>query len=170
MGRAMSYAFTILNSPVGALKLVATDHGLAAVLWEDDDPKRVRLGEMSEVPRHPVLCQTRQQLDDYFAGRRMVFTVPLDMRGTTFQKAVWASLLCIPFGETRTYAQIAEDLDNPAAVRAVGAANGRNPVSIIAPCHRVLGSDGSLTGFAGGLQAKAWLLAHEGHARFATAI
>ncbi len=163
----MSYAFTTLNSPLGALKLVATERGLAAVLWENDDPKRVRLGDMSKASDHPVLRQAEQQLEDYFAGRLTIFTVPLDMRGTAFQKAVWASLLRIPFGETRTYAQIAEDLDNPMAVRAVGAANGRNPVSIIAPCHRVLGSDGSLTGFAGGLDAKAWLLAHEGHVRFA---
>jgi methylated-DNA-[protein]-cysteine S-methyltransferase len=120
------------------------------------------LGELVEDPRHPVLLKAEQQLSEYFAGKRQVFTVALDMKGTAFQKKVWAALLTIPFGETRTYADIARQLGNPKACRAVGAANGRNPVSIIAPCHRAIGSDGSLTGFAGGLDAKRYLLALEG--------
>jgi methylated-DNA-[protein]-cysteine S-methyltransferase len=100
-------------------------------------------------------------LREYFAGQRQVFSVPLDFGGTEFQNQVWQALLSIPFGETRTYTEIARQIGKPAAVRAVGAANGRNPISIIAPCHRVLGSTGNLTGFAGGLQAKAHLLALE---------
>jgi methylated-DNA-[protein]-cysteine S-methyltransferase len=161
----MAYVYKIIPSPVGRLKLVASDGGLAAILWEDDDPKRVRLGDLMEDPNHPVLRQVEQQLNEYFAGRRKVFTVALDMKGTAFQKKVWAALLTIPFGETRTYADIARQVGNPKACRAVGAANGRNPVSIIAPCHRAIGSDGSLTGFAGGLDAKRYLLTLEGKAK-----
>ena len=116
---------------------------------------------VAEVPDHPVLLEAEQQLREYFAGERREFTVPLDLGGTPFQNRVWRALLSIPFGETRTYTEIARQIGKPAAVRAVGAANGRNPISIIAPCHRVLGSTGNLTGFAGGLQAKAHLLALE---------
>ncbi len=105
-----------------------------------------------------MLRQAEQQLADYFAGTLRRFSVPLDFRGTDFQKSVWAALLTIPFGETRSYSQIACAIGRPRAVRAVGAANGRNPISIIAPCHRVVGADGSLTGFAGGLEAKRTLL------------
>src|SRR5262249_60006260 len=103
-----------------------------------------------------------RQLGEYFAGRRKVFDLELDFAGTAFQKSVWQALLTIPFGETRSYAEVARQIGNPAAVRAVGAANGRNPISIVAPCHRVIGSTGKLTGFAGGLDVKARLLAHEG--------
>jgi methylated-DNA-[protein]-cysteine S-methyltransferase len=109
-----------------------------------------------------VLLETEQQLNDYFAGTRKSFALKLDFNGTEFQKKVWAALLTIPFGETRSYGQIAKQIKKPKAVRAVGAANGRNPISIIAPCHRVIGSTGKLTGFAGGLEAKALLLALEG--------
>jgi methylated-DNA-[protein]-cysteine S-methyltransferase len=108
-----------------------------------------------------LLAETERQLGDYFAGRLQAFTVPLDFHGTEFQKAVWAALLTIPFGETRSYGEIARQIGRPSASRAVGAANGRNPISIIAPCHRVLGSNGALTGFAGGLAAKDYLLGHE---------
>ena len=157
----MTYAFKILPSPVGALTLVASDAGLAAVLWEDDDPLRVRLGAMIEDRTHPILIEAEAQLVDYFAGRRRAFDLPLDFTGTDFQKSVWAALLTIPFGETRSYADIARALGRPTAARAVGAANGRNPISIVAPCHRVIGASGALTGFAGGLEAKALLLALE---------
>jgi methylated-DNA-[protein]-cysteine S-methyltransferase len=160
----MAYVYKTITSPVGRLKLVASDSGLAAILWEHDDPKRVRLGDLMEDPSHPILRQAEQQLSEYFAGERQAFTVDLDMQGTAFQKKVWAALLMIPFGETRTYADIARQVGNPKACRAVGAANGRNPVSIIAPCHRAIGSDGSLTGFAGGLDAKRYLLTLEGKA------
>lgn len=157
----MTLAFRYLPSPVGRLTLVAGDAGLRAVLWENDNPRRVVLGDMREAPGHAVLDQAETELTDYFAGHRTAFDVPLDFRGTAFQVAVWQALTQIPFGETRSYGDIARQLGNPAAVHAVGAANGRNPVSIIAPCHRVIGASGKLTGFAGGLEAKAWLLHHE---------
>lgn len=158
----MAYACrTMSTSPVGALILVASDRGLAAILWESDDPKRVPISPLVEGGTHPVLVETEKQLADYFAGRRTQFTVPLDFHGTDFQKSVWNALLQIPFGETRSYADIARKIGRPSAVRAVGAANGRNPISIIAPCHRVIGSSGALTGFAGGLPAKQLLLALE---------
>jgi methylated-DNA-[protein]-cysteine S-methyltransferase len=107
---------------------------------------------------HPMLRRTEQQLNEYFEGRRTTFDLALDLVGTPFQKSVWSALLRIPFGETRTYGEIAAQLGNPKAVRAVGAANGRNPLSIITPCHRVIGAHGELTGFAGGLGAKEYLL------------
>ena len=154
----MSLAYKVIESPVGKLKLVASDEGLVAVLWENDNPRRVRLSELIENKQHPVLTETEKQLGEYFAGKRKTFSVSLDMRGTSFQKNVWEALLGIPFGETRSYGQLAKQLGNPQAVRAVGAANGRNPVSIIVPCHRVIGSSGKLTGFAGGLDTKAYLL------------
>jgi methylated-DNA-[protein]-cysteine S-methyltransferase len=157
----MIYVRKIIASPVGKLELVAGGEGLAAILWEKDDPKRVRLRERSEGEDHPVLLETERQLDEYFAGVRADFTVRLDLAGTQFQKAVWQALLTIPFGETRTYADIARQIGHPRAYRAMGAANGRNPVSIIVPCHRAIGSDGKLHGFAGGLEAKRYLLALE---------
>lgn len=153
-----------IASPIGVLTLIASDDGLVAVLWPDDAPGRVRLGPLADTPDHPVLIQTERELEDYFAGRRTLFSVPLDMRGTDFQRSVWQALLTIPFGATRSYAEIAQQIGRPTATRAVGAANGRNPISIIAPCHRVIGSNGSLTGFAGGLEAKRYLLGLErGH-------
>jgi len=158
----MSYTFITLPSPVGELKLVANGARLAAILWENDKPGRVRLGPMTEAPDNPLLQQAAQQLEEYFAGCRDRFDLELDFVGTEFQKKVWAALLTIPFGETRTYSQIAEQIGNPTAVRAVGAANGRNPISIVAPCHRVIGASGKLTGFAGGLEAKERLLVLEG--------
>jgi len=159
---SMHYVFKTMSSPVGLLKLVGSDAGLAAVLWEDDDPKRVRVKATVEDVNHPVLVEAERQLAEYFAGKRTTFTVTLDYQGTLFQKKVWNALLGIPFGETRTYGELARQIGNPAAVRAVGAANGKNPISIIGPCHRVIGSTGRLTGFAGGLAAKATLLKLEG--------
>ena len=156
-----TYVSHTMPSPVGRLTLVASDSGLAAVLWEKDDPKRVPLAIVGENGNHPVLREAERQLQDYFAGRRTSFDLPLDFHGTDFQKRVWAQLLAIPFGQTRSYGEIARALGNPGASRAVGAANGRNPISIIAPCHRVIGASGKLTGFAGGLEAKAHLLALE---------
>lgn len=157
----MTHAYKTISSPVGTLTLVASERGLAAILWENDDPKRVRLGARREEADHPILLQAERQLGEYFAGTRTDFTVALDMVGTDFQKRVWQALLTIPFGETRSYADIARQLGNPKACRAVGAANGRNPISIIAPCHRAIGSNGALTGFAGGLEAKRYLLTLE---------
>ena len=154
----MTYAYKTMQSPVGALKLVADDSGLAAILWENDDPARVKLGEMQEQDNHPLLLETERQLKEFFAGKRSDFSVKLAFSGTEFQKKVWNALLTIPFGETRSYMQIARQIGSPKAMRAVGAANGKNPISIIAPCHRVIGANGKLTGFAGGLEAKACLL------------
>lgn len=158
----MSCTFITLPSPVGELKLVANGSRLAAILWENDKPNRVRLGPMSEAPDNPVLMKTARQLDEYFAGTRNRFDLELEFVGSEFQKKVWAALLTIPFGETRTYSQIALQIGHPTAVRAVGAANGRNPISIVAPCHRVIGASGKLTGFAGGLENKERLLMLEG--------
>ena len=152
---------TICASPLGPLTLVASDVGLVAILWPDDDPLRVRLGPLKPDGDHPILIEAARQLGDYFTGTRTAFDLPLDWRGTDFQKQVWAALLTIPYGETRSYGALARAIGRPAASRAVGAANGRNPLSIVAPCHRVVGSAGHLTGFAGGLPAKAVLLALE---------
>jgi len=157
----MPPSFSQFASPVGLLTLVASEDALLAILWENDAPGRVRLPALEERADHPVLAETAGQLAGYFAGERRTFDLPLDFRGTTFQKRVWAALLDIPFGETRSYAQIALAIGAPAASRAVGAANGRNPLSIVAPCHRVVGANGALTGFAGGLEAKRFLLGHE---------
>jgi len=154
----MTYFYKTMRSPVGLLKLVADDNGLAAILWENDDPTRVRLGALEENKNHPTLLEAERQLRDYFTGKLKTFSVKLNFVGTEFQKKVWSALVAIPFGETRNYAQVAKDIGRPKAVRAVGAANGRNPISIIAPCHRVIGSNGKLTGFAGGLENKAFLL------------
>ena len=152
-------------SPVGELTLIATDAGLSALLWPNDDPKRVRVGERAAAPEHPILVRAERELRAYFAGERTSFTVPLDAAGTEFQKKAWAALLTIPYGETRSYGELARQIGNPKASRAVGAANGRNPISIIVPCHRAIASDGALTGYAGGLDAKRHLLALEARGR-----
>jgi len=157
----MTLSTKTIASPVGDLTLVASDKGIVAILWENDSPGRVRLGAVEEDAEHPVLRAAEDQLREYFAGSRTRFELPLDFRGTAFQKSVWTELLAIPFGETRSYGEIATKLGRPSASRAVGAANGRNPISIVAPCHRVIGSTGKLTGFAGGLEAKAYLLGLE---------
>jgi methylated-DNA-[protein]-cysteine S-methyltransferase len=154
----MQLSFMEMNSSVGTLKLVAHDQALVAVLWENENPKRVRLAQLIENKTHPVLLQTQQQLNEYFQGQRTQFDLALDFAGTEFQQKVWQALLTIPFGETRSYKQIAEQIGNVKAVRAVGAANGKNPISIIAPCHRVVGANGKLVGFAGGLENKDILL------------
>lgn len=157
----MSLFYKFMDSPVGRLKLVASDKGLVAILWQNDKPDRVPLADLVEEPDHSILIRTEQQLREYFAGARKAFDLPLDMRGTPFQKNVWEALLAIPFGQTRSYGELAKQLGVPSASRAVGAANGRNPVSIVVPCHRVIGSSGKLTGFAGGLETKARLLGLE---------
>lgn len=163
----MAHSYKTMKSPVGQLKLVADGKNLVAILWEDDDPRRVPLGELAEDVKHATLLEAERQLNDYFAGKLDRFSLPLHFTGTEFQQRVWNALLTIPYGETRSYAQIAAQIGIPDAVRAVGAANGRNPISIIAPCHRVIGSNGKLTGFAGGLAAKAFLLEREsGQRRF----
>jgi methylated-DNA-[protein]-cysteine S-methyltransferase len=147
-----------IQSPVGTLKLLASEAGLAAVLWENDKPNRVRLNPQVPDNGNPFIAAAEKQIAEYFSGRRKSFDVKLDFKGTAFQKQVWQALLEIPYGETRSYAEIARRIHRPKAVRAVGAANGKNPLSIIAPCHRVIGASGALTGFAGGLKSKAFLL------------
>ena len=157
----MQLVYMYMDSPVGALKLVAHDHALVAVMWDNEDHKRVRLAELIEDHQHPMLLRVKKQLEQYFAGQRQQFDLPLDFQGTDFQQQVWQALLTIPYGETRSYKDIAVQIGNEKAVRAVGAANGRNPISIIAPCHRVIGSSGALVGFAGGLDKKQILLSLE---------
>ncbi|HSC69090.1 MAG TPA: methylated-DNA--[protein]-cysteine S-methyltransferase [Cellvibrio sp.] len=150
--------YKILPSPVGQLTLVASETGLMAVLWEHEDPKRVGIDSGEARDNFPLLIEAAQQLREYFDGQRKHFSLPLHFHGTAFQQQVWRALLSIPYGETRSYLQIAQQIGNEKSVRAVGAANGKNPISIIAPCHRVIGASGKLTGFAGGLAAKAFLL------------
>lgn len=158
------YFSKTIDSPVGSLKLVASDRGLAVLVWDDEKDHRVPALVAEPSNDHPVLVEAERQLAEYFAGTRTTFTVKLDFAGTEFQREVWRALLTIPYGATRSYGQIARQIGKPDAVRAVGAANGRNPISIIAPCHRVIGSTGKLIGFGGGLPVKARLLAHEGGA------
>lgn len=152
------------ESPVGALSLVASERGLRAILWPQDSTEaqinRVRLGKQAHRST-PVLDDTERQLDEYFGGTRMVFDLMFDLQGTDFQREVWLSLADVSFGKTRTYGEQAERLGRPTATRAVASANGKNPLSIVLPCHRIVGANGSLTGFAGGLQNKAHLLDHE---------
>lgn len=151
-----------LDSPIGPLRLIATDQGLSRLLFDQragDDMGSD--GDPSEAENHPVLAEATAQLEEYFAGRRQEFDIPLDLTGTEFQQAAWSALASVPFGETRSYRQQAEAIGRPKAVRAIGAANGQNPVPIVLPCHRIVGSDGSLTGYGGGLPIKEFLLSHE---------
>jgi methylated-DNA-[protein]-cysteine S-methyltransferase len=162
----MTCFFKEMPSPVGVLKLVASDTALVAILWENDSPHRVRFKSLIEQTNHPILEKAEAQLQAYFDGKLDRFSLPLDFSGTEFQKKVWNALLTIPFGQTRSYQQIAQQIGHPKAVRAVGAANGKNPISIIAPCHRVIGANGKLTGFAGGLSVKKYLLEIESNNDF----
>ena len=157
----MSLYYKEIASPVGKLKLIASAHALVAVLWERERPDRVKLHTPVLAPEHPILIETERQLTEYFAGVRTEFDLPLAPSGSEFQKKVWFALRKIPFGQTRSYLDLAKTLGSTTLARAVGLANGKNPLSIIVPCHRVIGSDGSLTGFAGGVEAKAALLAFE---------
>jgi methylated-DNA-[protein]-cysteine S-methyltransferase len=149
---------------VGKLKLVASPNALVAVLWEKEPPDRVKLEPMKVAPQQPILVETERQLSQYFLGLRTEFDLPIEPNGSSFQKKVWRALREIPFGETRSYLDLASAVGSPKACRAVGAANGKNPLAIIVPCHRVVGASGALTGFAGGLEAKAKLLAFEARA------
>lgn len=154
---------TIIDSPVGPLTLIVSDKGLRAVLWEQEKQGRVRLGEIEGGGDDPngVLSAAVEQLGEYFAGDRHTFDLPLDPVGSDFQRSAWQALCTIPFAETVSYGEQARRMGDARKARAVGAANGRNPISIIVPCHRVVGADGSLTGFAAGVETKAWLLDHE---------
>lgn len=155
-----------IPTPVGNLIIVADDTALRAVLWNDTDAEWRRAGLNRRHTRcdaaHPVLHSSIEQLTEWFTGARHTIDIPHAMDGTDFQHAVWTALTHIAYGHTRTYAEVAADIGRPSAVRAVAGAIGRNPLSIVVPCHRVIGANGQLTGFAGGIAAKAALLAIEG--------
>lgn len=152
--------YTILSSKLGDVTIQANDDGLLGIWFETYTTKPQELGV--EDRKHNVLAQACKQLTEYFEGSRKTFDVPLAAKGTDFQKQVWQALTQIPFGETWSYQDLANTIGNPKAVRAVGLANGKNPISVIVPCHRVIGKSGKLTGYAGGLERKEALLKLEG--------
>jgi methylated-DNA-[protein]-cysteine S-methyltransferase len=154
----MKLSMMITGSPLGPVRLYARSDELAAVHLADDATDSTIEAELRTTP---VLEVAAAQLAEYFAGKRRTFDLPLGPRGTAFQQHVWSALVAIPFGETRSYGAIAASIGKPAASRAVGAANGKNPIWIIVPCHRVIGASGELTGYAGGIAVKRWLLDHE---------
>lgn len=158
---------TELDSPVGRLQLIANDHALLGVVWQQENIASLTQLQPVRNPEHEILQATAQQLLEYFQGSRQVFDLPLMVHGTAFQRDVWSALTTIPYGETRSYQDIAQQIGRPKAVRAVGTANGQNPIAIIIPCHRVIGKNGTLVGFGGGLQHKATLLTLE-HSTFLT--
>jgi methylated-DNA-[protein]-cysteine S-methyltransferase len=159
----IAYATTSLDSPIGRLELLASDAGLRAILLPGDKPREHLTWPEGAVEHagHPVLVETRRQLVEYFDGTRRSFELPIDLQGTPFQVKAWRYLATIPYGRTSTYGEQARALGDPNRARAVGAANGRNPVAIVLPCHRVVGANGALTGYAGGLPMKRALLAFE---------
>lgn len=146
--------YLIYQSPIGAYLIGADDTNILAI-------DRIDEAETIIEKETPLLRVAKQQLTEYFAGQRTVFDLPIKTAGTAFQQQVWQSLKAIPYGETRSYKEIATAIDNPKAVRAVGGANNKNPISIVIPCHRVIGSSGQLVGYGGGLDAKVFLLALE---------
>lgn len=147
--------YSYYASPIGLLEVSATAEAVATLYFVDE--------QQHEVETTALLNAAIRQIDEYFAGRRQAFDLPLAFRGTDFQRRVWQQLLTVPYGQTSSYQAIANALGNSKAVRAVGAANGQNPISVIAPCHRIIGSNGSLVGYGGGLWRKEWLLKHEGY-------
>jgi methylated-DNA-[protein]-cysteine S-methyltransferase len=158
--------FCYVDSPIGRLMLTSDTTALTGLymnLYRNKPSKLPGLGDdwIQNATIDPLPAAARQ-LKEYFTGKRREFDLPLRMEGTEFQQRVWRELTKIPFGETRSYGQLAKRIGNPNGSRAVGLANGRNPIAIIVPCHRVIGADGSLTGFGGGLDRKEWLLTHEG--------
>ncbi len=147
------------HSPIGWLEITAGDAGIHAVQFRDAPPAE---NELAEPPAHPLLSACAAQLAEYFRGARRTFDLPLAPAGTQFQQGVWQALRTIPYGQTASYLDIAVALGDPRAVQAVGRANGQNPLAIIVPCHRVIGRNGRLIGYAGGVWRKQWLLQHEG--------
>lgn len=160
----MDIRWTTIDSPVGRLTLAASASALHAIEFESNRHPQRREDWIADDTA--LLRRAALQLQEYFEGRRQTFELPLAPQGTDFQRAAWQALAAIPFGETRSYAHQAAALGKPTATRAVGAANGRNPLPIVLPCHRVIGANGALTGFGGGVEVKRWLLAHEANARF----
>ena len=163
VGDTAELCLTTMQSPVGELTLIASPRGVRAVLWprELKEPATIASVDDGDPAAVAILRDAVAQLQEYFDGERHEFDLPLDPVGTTFQQSAWGELRRIPYGETISYGEQARRLGDPNKSRAVGAANGRNPISIIVPCHRVVGANGSLTGFAAGVEAKAWLLHHE---------
>ena len=154
--------YDTLETPIGTLRLVADQHGLRRICFPRERHPRPDDHDGEHAPAQ--LAEAKRQLTEYFAGERRTFDLPLSPHGTPFQRKVWEALREIPWGETWSYAELARRIGQPSAMRAVGSANGRNPLPIVVPCHRVIGADGSLTGFGGGLGIKSQLLALEGHA------
>lgn len=148
--------YTFLHSPLGTLKIEGTHQGISAIIFMDHPLNETQTTVIPEVLEDAVY-----QLQEYFLRKRTTFDLLLNSKGTEFQKRVWAKLQGIPFGQTVSYLDMAKELGDPKVIRAAASANGKNPISIIIPCHRVIGSDGSLTGYAGGLHRKKWLLEHE---------
>ncbi|RTZ18100.1 methylated-DNA--[protein]-cysteine S-methyltransferase [Vibrio aquaticus] len=148
--------YTSFTSPLGRITMQSDEHGLLGVWFETQTTQPEELGEYTD--KHPILINTIKQLQEYFAGEREQFDLPLAAKGTEFQQKVWHALSMIPYGETWSYQDLANAIDNPKAVRAVGLANGKNPISVIVPCHRVIGKNGKLTGYAGGVERKEKLL------------
>jgi methylated-DNA-[protein]-cysteine S-methyltransferase len=159
----MQLYYQQIPSEVGKLTLIAHEKALVAILWENEKLNRVKFPSIKEEKNHPVINETKKQLKEYFKRQRKSFDIPMDPQGTEFQKEVWEALKEIPYGTTLSYGQIAKNIGRPNASRAVGGAIGKNPISIFIPCHRVIGSNGKLTGFAGGISTKATLLKIEGH-------
>ena len=155
----MTMYYQQVSCPFGTVHLYATEQHLKALLFKPW--AKVEKSVLTQ-QSNAVLELTKSQLNEYFEGTRQTFSIPLASQGTDFQKQVWQTLITIPFGTTWNYGQLATAIGNKNASRAVGAANGKNPISIIVPCHRVIGANGTLTGYAGGLKAKEWLLKHEG--------
>ena len=155
----MTMYYQQMSCPFGTVHLYATEQHLKALLFKPW--AKIEKSVLTQ-QSNAVFEQTKSQLNEYFEGTRQTFSIPLELQGTDFQKQVWQTLITIPFGTTWNYGQLAVAIGNKNASRAVGAANGKNPISIIVPCHRVIGANGTLTGYAGGLKAKEWLLKHEG--------
>lgn len=161
MSEARATCEAVVASAVGPLRLTVTEEALVGLHFVDDDGAAVTGVDPADPP---LLAQAKRELAEYFAGRRRRFEVPVVLAGTPFQRAVWAALQEIGWGQTLSYGELARQIGRPTASRAVGAANGANPVAIVVPCHRVIGADGSLTGYGGGEPRKRWLLEHEGQA------
>jgi methylated-DNA-[protein]-cysteine S-methyltransferase len=155
------YYYKQIKSPIGILTLVAREKSLTGVFWGNDDARRVWLSAGLADERHSVLVDAERQLNEYFDGTRKTFSLKLALMGTEFQNKVWRAVLKIPFGETRSYGQIAKQVGSARAMRAVGAANGKNSLCIVVPCHRVVGAAGIATGSGIGLDCRRFLLAHE---------
>ena len=153
---------TRLPSPIGDLVITASDSGLTGVWFPGKGPVAAARPDDERGPASTLLARASEQLAEYFAGTRTTFDLLLDAGGTAFERRVWDALRTIPYGTTLSYSELARRLGDPRATRAVGAANGKNPIPIIVPCHRVIGANGALTGFGGGLDRKRWLLEHEG--------